>query len=65
MTATDEVKNPARKKNSQLDLKDFLSGLLASLVGCLPMGELNKKISTMYSTIAVRLKIETSIYFST
>jgi len=29
MTATDEVKNPARKKNSQLDLNDFLSGLLA------------------------------------
>jgi general secretion pathway protein E len=29
MTATDEVKNPARKKNSLLDLQDFLSGLLA------------------------------------
>ena len=29
MTATDEVKRPARKKNSLLDLQDFLSGLLA------------------------------------
>ena len=29
MTATEEVKRPARKKNSLLDLQDFLSGLLA------------------------------------
>ena len=29
MTAKDEVKRPAREKNSLLDLQDFLSGLLA------------------------------------
>mgnify|MGYP003677158781 FL=1 len=29
MTTTEEVKQPSRKKNSLLDLKDFLGGLLA------------------------------------